>query len=81
MYFRHTSIDDTTDVSSNESIEESIDTSLLESIDTTGPEAGKCLLTNQCDKEVVLGEPKGQPGNTINQNIYEQGAAIPDKIN
>ena len=47
------------DVSNNESIEESIDTSLLESIDTTGPEAGKCLLTNLRDKEVVLGEPKG----------------------
>ena len=59
MDFGHTSIDDTTDVSNNESIEESIDTSLLESIDTTGPEAGKCLLTNLRDKEVVLREPKG----------------------
>ena len=64
MDFKRTSIDDMTDTSSDESIEETIDTSLLELIDTTGPEAGKCLLTNLCDKEVVLGEPKGQPCNT-----------------
>ena len=71
MDFGQTSIDDTTDTSSDESIEETMNTSLLESIDTIEPEVGKCLLTNLCDKEVVLGEPGGQPCNTINQNIYE----------
>ena len=67
--------------SSDESIKESIDTLLLEAIDTTGPEAGECLLADLCDKEVVLGEPKGQPCSATNQIINEQGAAIPGKIN
>ncbi|KAG5389317.1 hypothetical protein IGI04_030858 [Brassica rapa subsp. trilocularis] len=38
MDFGQTSIDDTTDTSSDESIEETMNTSLLESIDTIEPE-------------------------------------------
>ena len=81
MDFGRTSIDNKMDTSSDESTEETIDTSLLESIDTTGAEEGKCLLTNLCDKEVVLGEPEGQQCNSIKKNNYNQGVAIPDKIN
>ena len=58
-----------------------IDTELLDAIDSTLPEAGKSLLTNLNNEEVVLGDPKGQKCNTTNQIIDEQGAAIPGKIN
>ncbi|KAF3536136.1 hypothetical protein F2Q69_00022668 [Brassica cretica] len=70
-----------TDTSSDTLVEESIDTELFDAIDATHPETGKFLLTNLNDKEVVLGEPKGQKCNARNQIIKEQGAAIPGKIN
>ncbi|KAF2532313.1 hypothetical protein F2Q70_00029851 [Brassica cretica] len=51
------------------------------SIDDTPLEAGKCSLTNHANEEVVLGEPKGQLRNAINQIINGHGTAIPVKIN
>ncbi|KAF3598292.1 hypothetical protein F2Q69_00035148 [Brassica cretica] len=70
-----------TKTSSDETTETSIDASLQTSIDDTPPEAGKFSLTNHVNEEVVLGEPKGQLRNAINQIINEQGTAIPVKIN
>ncbi|WZY77957.1 hypothetical protein YC2023_024341 [Brassica napus] len=69
-----------TDTSSDTSVEESINAELLEAIDTAQPEAGKSLLTNLNNEEVVLGEPKGQTCNANNQIINKQGTAISDKI-
>ena len=68
------------DTSSDTSVEESIDTELLEAIDTAQPEAGKSLLTNLNNEEVVLGKSKGQTCNANNQIINKQGTAISDKI-
>ena len=81
MHFGRTLIDGIRTTSSDESTETSTDASLQISIDDTPPEAGKFSLTNHDNEEVVLGEPKGQLSNAINQIINEQGTAIPVKIN
>ncbi|KAG5410952.1 hypothetical protein IGI04_007271, partial [Brassica rapa subsp. trilocularis] len=78
--FRRASIDNMTDTSSDTSVEESIYAELLEAIDTAQPEAGKSLLTNLNNEEVVLGEPKGPTCNANNQIINKQGTAVSDKI-
>ncbi|KAF3604045.1 hypothetical protein F2Q69_00035069 [Brassica cretica] len=89
MDFGRTSIDEMTTTSSDESTEQSIDATHQTSIDATHQtsiddtplEAGKFSLTNNANERVVLGEPKGQLSNTINQITNEQGTAIPVKIN
>ncbi|KAF2578680.1 hypothetical protein F2Q70_00011400 [Brassica cretica] len=89
MDFGQTSIDKITTTSSDVLTETSVDAILQTSVDEstetsiydTPPEAGKFSLTNHANEEVVLGEPKGQLSNTINQIINEQGTAIPVKIN
>ncbi|KAF3527522.1 hypothetical protein DY000_02039719 [Brassica cretica] len=81
MDFGQPSIDEMTKTSSDETTETSIDASHQTSIDDTPPEAGKFSLTNHVNEEVVLGEPKGQLSNAINQIINEQGTAIPVQIN
>ena len=70
-----------TDTSSDTTVEESIDTELLDAIDATHLEAGKSSLTNLNNEEVVLGDLEGQKCIATNQIINEQGAAIPGKIN
>ncbi|KAL0713496.1 hypothetical protein Bca4012_020474 [Brassica carinata] len=77
MDFGRASIDAVTRTSSDGLSGKSSDTSLPISIDDTSPEAGKYSLTDHNNEEVVLGEPKGQLSNTINQIINKQGAAIP----
>lgn len=67
--FGQASISSMNESSINGSLEELIDNALLDVIDTTRPEAGKSLLTNLNNKEVVLGELKGQTCNTTNQII------------
>ncbi|KAF3504922.1 hypothetical protein F2Q69_00042562 [Brassica cretica] len=69
-----------TTTSSDKSIAESIDAAHQTSIDDTPPKAGKFPLTNDTNKGVVLGEPKGQLSNAINQIINKQGTEIPIKI-
>ena len=81
MDFGRTSIDEVTTTSSDESTKTSIDAFLQKSIDDTQPEAGNFSLTNHANEEVVLGDPKGQLSNAINQIINEQGTAILFKIN
>ncbi|KAF3568535.1 hypothetical protein DY000_02015120 [Brassica cretica] len=81
MDFGRTSIDEVTTTSGDESTETSIDAFQQISIDDTQSEAGKFSLTNHDSEKVVLGEPKGQQSNEINQTINEQGTAIPVKIN
>ncbi|KAF3603042.1 hypothetical protein F2Q69_00034625 [Brassica cretica] len=81
MDFGRTSIDETTTTSSDESTEKSIDAAHQTSIDDSPPEAGKSSLTNNANEGVVLGEPKCQLSNAINQIINEQGTAIPVKNN
>ena len=81
MDFGRTSIDEMKTTSSDELTETSIEVSLRISIDDTPPEAGKFFLTNHANEEVVLGEPKGQLSNAINQIINEQRTAIPIKFN
>ncbi|KAF2574235.1 hypothetical protein F2Q70_00002744 [Brassica cretica] len=70
-----------TTTSSDKPRAESIDAAHQTSIDDTPPEAGKFPLTNNANKEVVLGEPKGQLSNAVNQIINEQETEIPVKIN
>ena len=81
MHFGRTLIDGIRTTSSDESTETSTDASLQISIDDTPPEAGKFSLTNHDNEEVVLGEPKGKLSNAINQIINKQGTAIIVKIN
>ena len=81
MDFGRASIDDIVKTSSDESTEISVDTAHQTSIDDTPPEAGKFSLTNNANEGVVLGEPKGQLSNAINQIINKQGTEIPVKIN
>ena len=81
MDFGWTSIDEVTTTSSDESTETSIDALQQRSIDNPQPEAGRSSLTNHANEGLVLGEPRGQLSNTINQTINEQGTAIPVKIN
>ncbi|KAF3527581.1 hypothetical protein DY000_02039176 [Brassica cretica] len=81
MDFGRTSIDETTTTSSDESTEQSIDATHQTSIDDILPEAGKFSLTNMANERVLLGEPKCQLSNAINQIINEQETAIPVKIN
>ncbi|KAF2582334.1 hypothetical protein F2Q68_00006892 [Brassica cretica] len=69
-----------TTTSSDKLIAESIDVAHQTSTDDTPPEAGKFTLTNDANKGVVLGEPKGQLSNTINLIINKQGTEIPVKI-
>ncbi|KAF3548788.1 hypothetical protein DY000_02007627 [Brassica cretica] len=55
--------------------------SILELINAdTPPEAGKFPLTNDANKGVVLGEPKGKLSNAINQIINKLETEIPVKI-
>ncbi|KAF3504109.1 hypothetical protein F2Q69_00042164 [Brassica cretica] len=70
-----------TTTSSDKPRAESIDAAHQTSIDDTPSEAGKFPLTNNANKEVVLGEPKGQLSNAVNQIINEQETEIPVKIN
>ena len=81
MEFGRTSIDEMTATSSDKSTAKSIDAAHQTSIDDTPPEAGKFSLTNNANEGVVLGEPKGQLSNAINQIINKQGTEIPVKIN
>ncbi|KAF3547868.1 hypothetical protein DY000_02007224 [Brassica cretica] len=81
MDFGQTSIDEMTTTSSDESTEQSIDATHQTSIDDTPTEAGKFSLTSNANAGIVLGEPKGQLSNEINQITNEQGTAIPIKIN
>ena len=81
MDFGRASIDNIGTTSSDESIEKLVDTAHQTSIDDTSPEAGKFSLTYNTNEGVVLGEPKGQLRNTINQIINEHGTEIPVKIN
>ena len=69
-----------TTTSSDKLTAESIDAARQTSIDDTLPEAGKFPFTNDINKGVVLGEPKGQLSNTINQIINTQETEIPVKI-
>ncbi|KAF3548786.1 hypothetical protein DY000_02007625 [Brassica cretica] len=70
-----------TTTSSDNSTAESIDASLQTSIDDIPPEAGKFPLANNANEGVVIGEPKGQLSNAINQIINEHGTKTPVKIN
>ena len=81
MDFGQTSIDEMTTTSSDESTKQSIDATHQTSIDDTPTEAGKFSLTSNANAGIVLGEPKGQLSNEINQITNEQGTAIPIKIN
>ncbi|KAF2617821.1 hypothetical protein F2Q68_00039772 [Brassica cretica] len=81
MEFGRTSIDEMTATSSDKSTAKSIDAAHQTSIDDTPPEAGKFSLTNNANEGLVLGEPKGQLSNAINQIINKQGTEIPVKIN
>ena len=81
MDFGRISIDKTTTTSSNKSTAKLIDAAHQASIDDTPLEAGKFSLTYNVNEGVVLGEPKGQLRNTINQIINEHGTEIPVKIN
>ncbi|KAF3511983.1 hypothetical protein F2Q69_00007537 [Brassica cretica] len=69
-----------TTTSSDKLTAESIDAARQTSIDDTLPEAGKFPFTNDINKGVVLGEPKGQLSNTINQIINKQETEIHVKI-
>ena len=80
MEFGRISINEMTTTLSDRSIAELIDAAHQTSIDDTPPEAGKFPLTNDANKGVVLGEPKGQLSNTINQIINTQETEIPVKI-
>ncbi|KAF3501292.1 hypothetical protein F2Q69_00043558 [Brassica cretica] len=79
MDFGRTSIDETTTTSSDESTQQSIDATHQTSIDDILPEAGKFSLTNMANEGVLLGEPKCQLSNAINQIMNEQETAIPVK--
>ncbi|KAF3606362.1 hypothetical protein DY000_02046837 [Brassica cretica] len=81
MDFGRISIDKTTTTSSNKSTAKSINAAHQTSIDDTPLEAGKFSLTYNVNEGVVLGEPKGQLSNTINQIINEHGSEIHVKIN
>ncbi|KAL0702366.1 hypothetical protein Bca4012_058488 [Brassica carinata] len=74
------SINTNTKTSSDTSSEESTDIPPRTSIDTNQPEAGKSLLTNHANEEVVLGEPNDNISNTISEFADEQGTAIPVQI-
>ncbi|KAF3564497.1 hypothetical protein DY000_02015055 [Brassica cretica] len=80
MEFGRISINEMTTTLSDRSIAESIDAAHQTSMDDTPPEAGKFPLTNDANKGVVLGEPKGQLSNAINQIINKQETEIPVKI-
>ncbi|KAF2574453.1 hypothetical protein F2Q70_00003691 [Brassica cretica] len=73
MEFGRISIDEMTKTSSEKSILELINAD-------TPPEAGKFPLTNDANKGVVLGEPKGKLSNAINQIINKLETEIPVKI-
>ncbi|XP_048633166.1 uncharacterized protein LOC106409011 [Brassica napus] len=80
MDFGRISINKITTTSSDESTKKSIDGEHQTSVNATPPEADKFSLTNNANEGVVLGEPKGQLRNAINQTTNEQGTAIPVKI-
>ena len=80
MEYSRTSIDEVRAISSDMSIEISVDDAHRTLIENTPPEAGKYSLTDDANEIVVLGEPKGQINNTNNQIMNEQGTAIPVQI-
>ncbi|KAF3594256.1 hypothetical protein DY000_02021273 [Brassica cretica] len=78
MDFGQASIDEIATTSSDESTEISVNTAHQTSIDDTPPEAGKFSLTNNDNEEVVLGEPKEQRVDFVDNSTLKDRYPIPN---